>query len=584
MYYLSRPDFPERGRLSRLLAAAIIIPAMLFSFSLFASVARAAPVTGRSIIPGHLPRALQHMPHLYYNSMVNRQLHLSISLNLRNAGQLDTLLQEQNDPHSRYYHRYLTPQQFSEMFSPTQASVDQVVAYLRGQGLYVSSVASNRLLIDASGPLTAVEQAFDVTITDYQLNGRTVYAPTGEPSVPTSLSGLLLNIGGLNDVAQYHHSVARKAAPAAGLTPTNLRAAYDINSLISSSDGAGQTVAIFELDGYKSSDVNTYLRHYGLGAAKYSNVLVDGATGAAGEGAIEVELDMEGVSAIAPGATQRIYIGPNSDSGVNDTYNKIVTDNTARVVSTSWGLCESQAGNAELSAEDTIFKQGAAQGQSFFAASGDSGAYDCGDNSLAVDSPASDPYVVGVGGTTLQLGSGSRYGSESVWSSPRDTQRGPHGAGGGGGYSSFFTRPAYQSGPGVGSNGHRHVPDISADADPATGYLVYCTVSASQCPASGWVTIGGTSAAAPLWAGIATDTNGYLASQGKSLLGNVNAELYTLFNTSQPFKAYRDVTTGNNLHYRAGPGYDVASGIGSPDAWNFARDVAGAGSGGSDQP
>lgn len=579
MYYLSRPDFPERGRLFRLLAVATIIPAMLLSFSLFASVARAAPVTGRSIIPGHLPRALQNLPSLHYDSTVNRQLHLSISLNLRNAGQLDTLLQAQNDPHSRYYHRYLTPQQFSEMFSPTQASVDQVVAYLRGQGLRVSSVASNRLLIDASGPLTAVEQAFDVTIADYQLNGRTVYAPTGEPSVPTSLSGLLLNIGGLNDVARYHHSAARKAAPAAGLTPTNLRTAYDISSLISSSDGAGQTVAIFELDGYKSSDINAYLSHYGLGAAKYSNVLVDGATNAAGSGAIEVELDMEGVSAIAPGATQRIYIGPNSDSGVNDTYNKIVTDNTARVVSTSWGLCESQAGNAELSAEDTIFKQGAAQGQSFFAASGDSGAYDCGDNNLAVDSPASDPYVVGVGGTTLQLGSGS----ESVWSSPNDTQLSPNGAGGGGGYSSFFTKPAYQSGPGVGSNSHRHVPDISADADPATGYSVYCTVSAAQCPASGWVTIGGTSAAAPLWASIATDTNGYLASQGKSLLGNVNAELYTLFNTSQPFKAYHDVTTGNNLHYNAGPGYDVASGIGSPDAWNFARDAAGAGSDGSDQ-
>ena len=140
-----------------------------------------------------------------------------------------------------------------------------VVAYLSGQGLQVSSVASNRLLIDASGPLTTVEHAFDVTIADYQLNGRTVYSPTGEPSVPASLSGLLLNISGLDDVAQYQHLTSQKAASASSLTPTDLRTAYDMSPLISSSDGAGQTVAIFELDGYKSSDINTYLSNYGLG-------------------------------------------------------------------------------------------------------------------------------------------------------------------------------------------------------------------------------------------------------------------------------------------------------------------------------
>jgi subtilase family serine protease len=569
----SRWQSPRGWAILVLVAITMIVPAFFFS----TGVVHAASNSGRTTIPGHMVPALRnHSP--LHATMGNRQLQLSISLNLRNQAQLHTLLQEQNDPHSSLYHQYLSPQQFVSMFSPSEASVTQVVDYLQSQGLHVSSVAPNRLLIDASGSVTTVEKAFAVTLAEYSLNGRTVYAPTNEPSVPANLAGLLLNISGLDDVAQYHQwtSLAPAAGPGGGYTPTDLRTAYDMNSLISSANGSGQTVAIFELDGYKASDVNTYLSQYGLGSANYSNVLVDGATNTAGAGAIEVELDMEVVSAIAPGAAQKIYIGPNSTTGVNDTYNKIVTDNIAKVVSTSWGLCEANSGNSELSALDNIFQQGAAQGQSFFAAAGDSGAYDCGTSSLAVDSPADDPYVVGVGGTNLQLGSGSSYGSESVWSDPANS------AGGGGGYSSYFSKPSYQTGPGVDSNTMRHVPDVSADADPNTGYSVYCTVSAAGCSSgsAGWIVVGGTSAAAPLWAGVAADTNAYLASQGKSGLGNVNAKLYTLFNTSQSFTAYHDITTGNNLYYNAGPGYDVASGIGSPDAWNFARDAAGTSSGG----
>lgn len=167
----------------------------------------------------------------------------------------------------------------------------------------------------------------------------------------------------------------------------------------------------------------------------------------------------------------------------------------------------------------------------------------------------------------------------AIWSNPNDTQRSPNGAGGG--LSTFFARPFYQTGPGVDSTTMRHVPNVSADADPASGYAVFCTVSAAGCPASGNVEVGGTSAAAPLWAGVATDTNAFLASQGKSSLGNVNAELYTLFNTSQSFTAYHDVTVGNNLHFNATAGYDLASGIGTPNVWNFAREVPGVNSGGN---
>ena len=341
--------------------------------------------------------------------------------------------------------------------------------------------------------------------------------------------------------------------------------------------GDNQTVAVFELDGYPSSDITAYLQQYNLGTPNISNVLVDGSNGSAGAGAIEVDLDIEVVAGMAPHANQIVYEGPNSTQGVNDTYNKIVTDNKAQVMTTSWGECETQSGASELQTLDAIYKQGAAQGIAMFAAAGDSGAYDCNDTNLAVDSPAGDPYITGVGGTNLQISNGA-YGSESVWSNASDTSRSPEGAGGGGGLSNTFALPSWQTGPGVKnqySNGNRQVPDVSADADPASGYAVYCTSTASGCSSSGWIVVGGTSAAAPLWAGSTALINQYLQQQGKSREGFANPALYGLENAQQPYTPFHDVTSGTNLYYPATTGYDEASGWGSPDIYNIARDLAG---------
>ena len=146
------------------------------------------------------------------------------------------------------------------------------------------------------------------------------------------------------------------------------------------------------------------------------------------------------------------------------------------------------------------------------------------------------------------------------------------GSGSGGGFSSYFARPAYQRGINLTGN-RRQVPDVSADADPHTGYSAYCTVSASGCPASGWVTVGGSSAAAPLWAGIAADINQYLTAADKPTLGSASTALYHLYNTAQTYTPYHDVTSGDNLYYPATNDYDMATGIGTPDAWNIARDL-----------
>ena len=517
----------------------------------------------------------------------SQQVQLSVGLRLRNESALDSFLQAVSDPQSSLYQQYLTPEQFAQYFAPTSDQVQQVTAYLQSQGFTVSSVSPNNLLLDVNASVRQVQQAFHVQINTYQLGNHVFYANNAAPSLPSTVSSLIGSISGMDNSTQYrplfqrslqHTRIATQAqnGPVGGLGPKDLAKAYDLTPLQQSGIlGDNQTIALFELDGYQKSDVQQYFQNYGLNTPNITNVLVDNTSGSAGQGAVEVELDIEAAGGIAPHANQIVYEGPNTFQGMNDTYNRIVTDNKAKLVSISWGLCENSSGAAELQTLDSIFKQGAAQGMSFIAASGDAGAYDCQDTNLAVDSPADDPYVTGVGATRLQLNAGN-YSSESVWSDPSQVQHGPKGGGSGGGLSHTYKQPSWQNGPGVQnqySNGFREVPDVTAFGDPTVGYSIYCTVKNAGCPSTGWLTIGGTSGAAPLWAGSLALMNQYLRSNNMNALGQVNATLYKIFNSSQPYPAFHDVTSGNNLFYPATSGYDMASGIGSPDGYNLARDL-----------
>ncbi|GCE25063.1 pseudomonapepsin [Dictyobacter alpinus] len=489
---------------------------------------------------------------------------------------MDLLLTKQADPTSPLFHHYLTPQEFKSQFGPTKDAVNNVKLFLQSHHLAVTSISSNNLVIHTVGSVAAIESTFSIMLYDYIINGRTAFAPSLNPAVPNDLAPSLRNIAGLNNLSMYEprYRMLKEDAPPHPLpisyTPNDIQVAYDVKPLLNTgANGAGQTIALFELDGYNPADITTYLDLYKLGPKKFSDVLIDGTRNVPGSGAIETTLDMEMVSSMAPNALQKVYIGPNTTVGVNDTYNAIVTDNSAKVVSTSWGQCEQAAGEAEMGTLHDIFRQGAAQGQTFFAASGDDGAYDCGDTSLSVDSPANQPSVVGVGGTTLLLNKDSTYGSESAWSTIVRTQL----LGGGGGLSSYFSRPAYQNNLAITSP-QRMVPDVSANADPATGYSVYCSGgNTSIC--KGWITVGGTSASAPVWAGMAADINQYLTKQKKISLGNANSILYALSNTPQRYPAYHDVTTGTNAFYKATIGYDLATGLGTPDIWNIARNLSG---------
>jgi subtilase family serine protease len=532
-------------------------------------------------VPGHLVRRLAGAnPSAPVDS--GRTLQIAISLNPRNAGQLATLVAGQADPRSPQYRHFLSRQAVTDAFGPSQADADAVSGYLLAEGFQNVSVSTNRMLVHGTATVETVQRAFQVQLGEFLLDGKSVFAPLNEPSVPQGYATLVHAIYGLDNVPRFHPELTRSAArpavgngPAGGYTPGQLRTAYDANTLLNAANGSGQTVAVVEFDNYNAADVAAYASGYGLGVPSIRNVSIDGGPSGMGSGALEAELDMEVLAALAPAASQVAYLAPNSLQGELDMYNQIVSDDTAAVVSSSWGECEPFVSTLEQQDMNAILSQAAAQGQAIYSASGDSGAYDCGysgpGSSLAVDFPSSNPNVVSVGGTTLSLASDGSYSSETAWGCSSC------GTGGGGGLSALYARPSYQSGTGVingYTNGARQVPDVSADADPETGYSVYCTVLAAGCPAAGgWMAVGGTSAAAPLWAALTTDWNQYAEAHGRSSVGSASTLLYQLFNTTQQHTAYHDVSAGNNLYYAAGSGYDLATGIGTPDAWNIAQDL-----------
>jgi subtilase family serine protease len=303
---------------------------------------------------------------------------------------------------------------------------------------------------------------------------------------------------------------------------------------------------------------------------------VDGGASCGGGSSCGIEdvLDIEDVIGLVPRANVLVYEGPNSDQGAYDTYAKIVSQDAAKVISTSWGICEAAAQTASVgtpAAENVLYQEAAVQGQSIFAAAGDSGAADCGGTikTPTVDDPASQPYVTGVGGTSLSLGPPQ---TETVWND------GSGGGASGGGVSSLWSEPSYQSGFAVpqtrvacggGSFSCREVPDVSADADQNTGYAVFWS--------GRWTAVGGTSAAAPTWASLLALTE-ESSSCGGAPLGFLNPLLYRA-DAASPAADFYDVTSGNNTYgkvttgWSAGTGYDMPSGLGTPHGANLAASM-----------
>ncbi|MEV4144837.1 S53 family serine peptidase [Amycolatopsis sp. NPDC049691] len=478
----------------------------------------------------------------------------ALSLKLHNQQALEKFLADVQNPASPQYHHFLSPDQFTAEFGPTQADVGKAVSFLEKSGATGIEVSGNRQAITFTGSAAQLESAFHTRIGTYhdQVSGRDFFANDAAPTVPADVSGVVGNVVGLdNHALRTHAKAVAKPNVVKSVTPPVLKTAYGTSGL--SATGSGVKVGFVEFDGYQKSNITKYDSTYGLSAGSVTTVPVSGANydSSPGDGQIEVELDIEVVHALAAAANDYVYEAPNSSAGELAMYQKIASDHTVDVVSISWGACESAEGSSAAKSVSNAIATGTAEGISYFAAAGDDGTTDCyrqtGSTAKAVDFPASSPNVTGVGGTKLTVTSSNGYSSEAAWND------GNSGGSTGGGISTVFTAPSWQS---AQSTTYRKVPDVSADASPTSGYYIYS--------AGTWETVGGTSGAAPLWAAFATLQN-QIHGGG---LGNLNPKFYAIGNGSSYGTGFHDVTTGTNtLHgttgFSAGTGYDQVTGWGS---------------------
>ena len=479
----------------------------------------------------------------------SQKLNLEVSLAPRNQSKLDAFIRAVSDPKSKSYKHYLTVAQYAAEYGATDAQVAQVTAYLKSEGLSVGKVTGNHLTLAVSGTAAQAEKAFDVSIGTYKSANRSFYANSAAPSLPASIASVVSGVAGLSTAsvrtAAYTKANAVVAHAGTTLTPTLAREGYNLTSSISSGyNGSGKTVALAEFSAYTASNPAEYNTYYSLGATAATVVNVDGGT-TDKSGDVEDELDIEVEYALAPKATVKVYEAPNSDAGEVALYSALVSADSA-VISSSWGEPEDDENN--LTSDDADFKEAAAQGESVYAASGDSGADDNG-SSLSVDYPASDTYVSGVGGTQLTVTSGA-WASETAWS------------GSGGGISNKWATPSYQTS--VNSGSYRDVPDVSAAGGNNSPWRIYTE--------GGWYTVYGTSAAAPNWGAFSADYDTAATALGKSAFGYANSFIYTVASSSAYSTAFHDITSGNNGGYSAGTGYDKVSGWGSYNGGKFIAD------------
>jgi hypothetical protein len=539
-------------------------------------------------------------------------VHLEVTLKLPDPSAVTSFIASLSDRSSPEFHHFLRPGQFGRLFGPSLSEVSAVEALLRSKGLHPGKVTSDRLLIPVTAAASVVDRAFHVRLLRYRLpGGRVAFTTLSPPSVPVGVASDIDGVVGLSDLVQAHDLLARASEPRAlppespralhprtggptpcpaattvavgegGFTADQLAGYYDMTPLYSLGDfGAGVNVAIAEFEPNQLSDIDTYQACYGTNAT-VNYIAVAGGTASGPGNDPEAAMDIENVIGLAPAATIDVYQAPtSSNEDVLAVYGAIFTNDADKVVSTSWGECEPDDDASDSSfrtSEHTLFELAATQGQTVFAAAGDAGSTDCfGDMNSPnqhepfVDDPASQPYVVGVGGTSIS------GGAESVWN-------GSTGAGGGG--VSSWCMPAYQDKPSIPglissysepssscpATGYlREVPDVSADADPTTGYVIYWNGSWSGDYA-------GTSGAAPLWAAAAAliDASPFCADYGSGDPGVQPAGLYAIAALGPPYYGYalNDITTGNNDWagsdysgglYPATVGYDMASGLGSP--------------------
>lgn len=540
--------------------------ALIFPFTV------AAQTLPRQSLRGHVPEAVArlHLPPVGRLPATDR-LNLAIGLPLRNKPGLENLLQQIYDPTSTNYHHYLTPEQFTERFGPTEQDYQALIAFARANGLTVTGEHPNRVLLDVSAKAADVERIFHVTMRVYQhpKEARTFFAPDVEPSMDIALP--ILHISGLDNYSLPHPNLKKKPAnqtagatahsgsgPGGAYLGIDFRAAYIPGVSL---DGSGQTVGLLEFDGYYPNDIVSYESQAGLPNVPLSNVAVDGGVSNPGSGDVEVALDIEMVASMAPGVSEVIVYEAPNPSPWPDLLNRIANDNLAKQISCSWG-----GGSPDPTSEE-IFQQMASQGQSFFNASGDSDAF-----TGSVPFPSDSTNITEVGGTTLTTtGPGGAWSSETVWNWGLD--KGSY-VGSSGGISTFYGIPSWQANVDMsanqGSTTGRNIPDVAMVADN-----IFIVADNGQNEF-----VGGTSAAAPLWAAFIALANQQAAASGQPFVGFINPAIYTIGEGADYPADFHDITTGNNFssdspnEFAATSGYDLCTGWGTPNGMNLITALA----------
>ena len=420
------------------------------------------------------------------------------------------------------------------------ADVAAVEAFAAAHGLSVIAHSPAARAVGVAGTVEQMNAAFLVDLGLYRHENRAYRGHEGDIHVPETLIETVAAVLGLDERTQARSPAQMSPRAVSGFTPQQVAAHYKFPA---NADGSGQTIAVIELGGgYRQSDLTQYFSSMGLKTPQVTAVSVGGVTNAPGGSSadVEVALDVEVIGAVAQGAAQAVYFGPNTDQGFYNTIASAVHDSVRKpsVISISWGSPESNWTPAVMDVFDALFADAGALGITVCVAAGDNGSTD-GTSSSQVDFPASSPHVVACGGTTLTTQ------GEWVWN---ETARGSGATGGG--VSQHFGLPAYQANSKVPANPAgqpgRGVPDVAGCADPLTGYSIYVGGQ------SGYV--GGTSAVAPLWAALIAIAN----QVNNTRAGDVHSVLY-----SNP-TAFFDVVQGNNGAYQAVPGWDACTGLGTP--------------------
>ena len=512
---------------------------------------------------------------------------------------LEALLAAQKDPNSPQYHQWLTPEEFGSAFGVSTHDASQVVNWLKGHGFEVEPIENSGRSIVFSGTASQVESAFHTSIHSYSVNGARHYANAADPEIPRALAAVVDGFVSLHDFhsAPQHTFGERllKISPnftsgtAHYLSPADFATIYDVNPLYNNSiDGTGQSIAIAGRCNIKMADVQTFRTEFGL-PVNNPTVIVNGSNpGIVNQNEqFEATLDVEWSGAVARKAAIQFVVSASSffTDGISLSSQYIVNHNVAPVMSLSFGSCEATIGSSQNNFWNSLWQQGAAEGISVFVSAGDSGAAGCDSASstsakkgLGINGLCSPPYSTCVGGTEFNdaanpssywsstntpptQNSALSYIPEMAWNESGTVSGGSQLWATGGGKSTVYNKPSWQSAPGVPADGKRDVPDVSLTAATHDGYLVQMN--------GNLYIVGGTSASSPSLAGLM----GLVVQKTGSPQGNANPNFYSLATKQSTGGAavFHDTITGNNsvpglTGFSAGPGYDQATGLGSVDA------------------